>query len=836
MMKVLRLVFLLFLISNKIFAQNTAKPWAYWWWPGSAVNKPDLRANLQKYAGAGFGGLHIIPIYGVKGEEENFINFLSPKWLEMVEFTVKEAEKLGLGIDMTLGTGWPFGGPDIKPENAAKTLEITKDSDGQNILKSKNTKQQVKRAAPGGEGLVLDHFEKENVQHYLAKFDSVFSKNNMGIRAFYNDSYEVYGADWTEHFFEKFNKRRGYSLEPYLSIFENKKEYSEAEKQIYSDYQLTVSELLLEEFTTPFNDFAKKHGKITRNESHGSPGNVLDLYAVNKIPETEFFGSKPYDIPLYRQDPNYKESQFGRPNKWVLKLASSPANFYGKKLVSSETATWLGNHFKVSLSQIKPIIDESFLGGVNHIFYHGVPYTPMAEPWPGWLFYASTNFNFNSHFWNELPLLNKYIENCQFLLQNSKHDNEILVYFPVQDIWHKPKKGVNTMDVHNIEKNGIFNAKYRSLLSQLETSGYAIDFVSDKQLLALSEEKIGENGYKVIIIPEIEYLPLETLLSLKNLQKRGLKVLFEKNLALKTTGFLNFEENQNKFSIEKASLVGLKTENIIKSLNKLNLKKEIMPQLGLEYLRKNLPSGTIYFIANQGNKFSEGDIIFDTKYKNALILNPAKGKGGNFEKLKFSNKKIRLKLLPGQSCFILLTNEVRPAIPDYEPNNFKNKIQLTQNWQFKFSEGWPLISREFKIDSLKSWTQIPDSMAQYFDGYGEYSNKFSVPVKNIGQKAKIELGDVRETAEVWINGQRLGTAWYLPFEIDIPSGILKEENEIKIKVRNLSANHIRYMDQQKVPWKKFYDINMVDIEYKPFDASGWRAVPSGLLGPITIRY
>ena len=64
-MKVLRLVFLLFLFSNKLFAQNTAKPWAYWWWPGSAVNKPDLRANLQKYAGAGFGGLHIIPIYGV---------------------------------------------------------------------------------------------------------------------------------------------------------------------------------------------------------------------------------------------------------------------------------------------------------------------------------------------------------------------------------------------------------------------------------------------------------------------------------------------------------------------------------------------------------------------------------------------------------------------------------------------------------------------------------------------------------------------------------------------------------------------------------------------------
>ncbi|MBK9510464.1 MAG: hypothetical protein IPO04_13860 [Cytophagaceae bacterium] len=140
------------------------------------------------------------------------------------------------------------------------------------------------------------------------------------------------------------------------------------------------------------------------------------------------------------------------------------------------------------------------------------------------------------------------------------------------------------------------------------------------------------------------------------------------------------------------------------------------------------------------------------------------------------------------------------------------------------------------MDSLKSWTQIPDSMAQYFDGYGEYSNNFSVPAHYIGQKAKIELGDVRETAEVWINGQNLGTIWCLPFVLDIPTGILKKENDIKIKVRNLSANHIRYLDQQKVPWKKFYDINMVDIQYKPFDASGWDPVPSGLLGPVSIKY
>ena len=103
-----KLIFLLFLCPIFLNAQvNTAKPWAYWWWMGSAVNEKDIAKNLEDFAAAGFGGLHIIPIYGVKGEEANFINYLSPKWVEMLDFTVEKAKTLGLGIDMTLGTGWP---------------------------------------------------------------------------------------------------------------------------------------------------------------------------------------------------------------------------------------------------------------------------------------------------------------------------------------------------------------------------------------------------------------------------------------------------------------------------------------------------------------------------------------------------------------------------------------------------------------------------------------------------------------------------------------------------------------------------------------------------------
>ena len=89
---------------------SQTRPWTYWWWMGSAVDKTNLTRELQRYHDAGLGGVHIVPIYGAKGWESNYIGYLSPKWMEMLGYTVSEARRLGLGVDMTTGTGWCFGG------------------------------------------------------------------------------------------------------------------------------------------------------------------------------------------------------------------------------------------------------------------------------------------------------------------------------------------------------------------------------------------------------------------------------------------------------------------------------------------------------------------------------------------------------------------------------------------------------------------------------------------------------------------------------------------------------------------------------------------------------
>lgn len=89
------------------------RPWTRWWWMGNAVDEKNLGTALTTYQQAGIGGVEITPIYGAKGFESRYIKYLSPQWMQMLDFTVKKAHALNMGVDMNTGTGWPFGGPQI---------------------------------------------------------------------------------------------------------------------------------------------------------------------------------------------------------------------------------------------------------------------------------------------------------------------------------------------------------------------------------------------------------------------------------------------------------------------------------------------------------------------------------------------------------------------------------------------------------------------------------------------------------------------------------------------------------------------------------------------------
>lgn len=218
-------------------AKTEAKPWTRWWWLGSAVSEAEISRELAEFAGAGIGGVEICPIYGIQGQETRHIDFLSPRWMEMLAHTAKEAKRLGLGLDMTTGTGWPFGGPWVDKNTASASLhqwEAKVESgkwpgrpQGQMLVAMARHKdgawsdvtklvaegapvppaldgavlrglflrsgiQNVKRAAPGAAGLVVDPFSKPAIDHYLARFDKAFAGYDAPFpRAHFHDSFST---------------------------------------------------------------------------------------------------------------------------------------------------------------------------------------------------------------------------------------------------------------------------------------------------------------------------------------------------------------------------------------------------------------------------------------------------------------------------------------------------------------------------------------------------------------------------------------------------------------------------------------------------------------------
>lgn len=825
-----RIVFLLLLFTSRFIATagssdpavfSTAKPWAYWWWPGSAVTEKGITHNLENFAKAGFGGLHIIPIYGAKGSEALFQNYLSPGWQAKFFFTLKEAKRLGLGIDMTMGTGWPLGGPSITEKEAAKKYQFV---DG--VFTTGLTGQKVKRAAPGGEGLVLDHFDMKAFAKYSHTFVPLLKKAYSPLRAIYNDSYEAYGSNYTPELFSAFQRLNGYDLRKHFDVLSKKKAESEEENQIFADYHRTMSTLLQHNFALPFDHWINSMGFTSRNQAHGSPGNLLDLYAAADIPEAEFFGSKPFDIPGYRVDPAYDSTTFGIPDIRALKLASSAANLTGKKLVSAETATWLGNHFKVSIAQVKPVLDQVFVGGVNHVFFHGATYSPPEVAWPGWLFYASTNFNPQSHFWEAMPALNKYIENVQTILQSNPTDSDALLYFPMEDVWHNHNGSgkLHTLELHANSREWLKNTSFGHWAGLLQDKGFSVDYISDDLLsdLELSPSKTFKTraggNYKVLLIPAAHYISVETLERLAKWVKQGYPVYFLEHLPLHLNTYNQTKEAKERWEIARTALLMRVLSDPADQLSRLGVSVESMAAKGLSFIRKKTPKGAAYFITNLNAQFTEGSVSLKKLAGNYELWDPltdakSYGKKGS---------DAWLSLAPGQSVIIqpvaktpsVLVSVVPKVRTEIEPGNLRVQI----------GEKLVLIP-EFTYYTFVDTTKADTPSARYtFD--------LNLSSDQIAQAKVLHLAELRDMAKVRINRKDIGMIWSLPFQLAIPEGILQEQNTVEIEVISNAANRIRKMDQQGVVWKNFYEINFVDIRYKPFDASKWAIEAGGMQGKL----
>jgi hypothetical protein len=865
---------------------------------------------ISRYGKAGFGGLEITPIYGVMGYEAKYLSFLSPEWMKMLDVSVSEARKNGMGIDMNTGTGWPFGGPQIDAQNAAAKIILQKYTvpavgklsekilpadtkqleagaflqavtaygrDGKivdltSMVKPDGTLswvsggqdweiyaafcgktlQKVKRAAPGGEGLTMDHFSKEALTRYLSRFDSAFNNSNHGVGSFFNDSYEVYGTDWSASIFSEFKQRRGYSLQPYLRELAEKQPLSDISRRVQCDYRETISDMLLENFTKTWTHWAHGKGSLTRNQAHGSPGNLLDLYATVDIPECETFGSSHFDIPGLRRDS--ADIHNVDPDPVMLKFASSGANVSGKTLTSSETFTWLGEHFKVALSQCKPEVEQAFLAGVNHVYYHGTTYSPANAGWPGWLFYASVEFYPSNSFWPHINGLNNYITRCQTILQSGVADNELLIYWPVYDVWMKPEISNLQLTIHDIDR-WLYPTPFCKDIKELTKLGYSLDYVSDRLLnsLTVRDGKITTKSgstYRTLVIPASQHMPVATLKRIQELVGQGATVIFEQ-MPEDVPGLYNLAESraQQKKLLKSMQWVGttgnvksakvgkgkiLQSNQVQIALESKKILRETLVDNGLNYIRRKCDQGIYYYLVNHSAKTIDGFVPLNENGKSCLLLDPQSGLTGAAQiKTDQNQLNVRLQIRPGEAMFVLVSQKEAINDPWKYLGKLMSPVEIAGPWELKFTQGGAKLPAATQISKLVSWTELPDELANNYSGSAIYKTNFELGEKITGEYL-LDLGKVCESAHVWINGKDAGIFWSIPFTAKIGHLLKPGANSIEIEVANLMANRIRQMDRQKVVWRNYHEINFVNNNYKPFDATEWKPMPSGLLGPVTI--
>ena len=842
-----------------------AKPGSRWWWLGSAVDKENLQWNMQEYARHGIGALEITPLYGVQGNDQNNIPYLSDKWMEMLRSTQEQGRQNGIEIDMATGTGWPFGGPWVPLEESAcravfveqsfigdkvedMDLRPTEERDRKNavfhkamlfghngsvkdvtdcmkdgILNWKATKEdskllggkdgsktivvlyikygvmKVKRAAPGGEGLVIDHFDHKAVANYLKHIEDAFERTHTPYpHTFFNDSYEVADATWTPTLFEEFYKRRGYRLEDHLLAF------THGDVKLVSDYREALSDLLLENFTQQWTAWAHSHGAITRNQAHGSPANLIDCYAAVDIPEIEGFGLSDFGIKGLRQDPG--KTRKNDSDYSMFKYAPSAAHICGKPFTSSETFTWLTEHFRTSLSQFKPDLDLMFCAGVNRMFFHGTCYSPKDDPWPGWKFYASIDMSPTNSIWRDAPEFMKYVERCQSFLQWGQPDNDFLVYLPIRDMWKKnPDKLLMQFSIHAMGK---LAPEFIQTILDIDKAGFDCDYISERLLMGCKVvnggiETAAGTRYKALIIPGSGDMPEQVKAHIEAMKAQGARIIYGTD---------------------------------VNAMNAAAKPETMKTKYGLKAIRRKNPTGYHYFIANLTPNDVYEDIIPGVEFKDAMWFDPLTGQSSAAY---IDGREVQMHMSSGQSMILQTFNHklsVAEALPVYcDTAAAEMNVELNGPWKLSFIEEAPKVNQTFTLDKVQTWESLSDE-TRVTMGTGVYETTIKLKKKDLKDATawKIDLGDVRESARVYINGQYLGCAWSVPYVLDCKNTLKKGKNTIRIEVTNLPANRIADLDRKGVKWRKMEEINVVDINYKKTLYDTWEPMPSGLNSKVKL--
>jgi len=794
-----------------------------WWWFGPAVTKPELEREMRLMKEGGIGGFEVQPVYPLvlDDPEAGFRNlpYLSDEFLDALRFTGEKARELGLRMDLTLASGWPFGGPHIPITQAAGKLRVERMvaparpyiAEGEKLIAEQaqvffiasRTGQQVKRAGVGAEGFVLDHYDRAAIENHLRtvgdRLLAALGKNPP--YAVFSDSLEVFASDWTSDFLEEFRKRRGYDLTPYLPALAG--DIGDKTGAVRNDWGKTLTELANERYLTPLREWAQKHGTRLRSQTYGSPPVALSSNALVDLPEGE-------------------REHFG------IRWASSASHLYGMPVTSSETWTWLHSPvFRATPLDMKAEADVHFLAGINQLVGHGWPYSPPPAGEPGWRFYAAAVFNQHNPWWLVMPDIARYLQRVSYLLWQGKPVNDVALYIPTADARARFTAG------RELSINRSLDALLGpNVIPQILHAGYNFDFIDD--------DAIAQVGipYRVLILPGVERIPLAAYQKIEAYARKSGIVVATGRLPSLAPGLMEAESDTPRIrELSRALFKGVVDEQKLGSALNALLEADVAAAPEIGFVHRKLDFAEVYFLVNTSNHPVHSQATF-----RVTGLEPAWWDPFSASVTKASG--VNVDLAPYESRVLVFSKDHVADSPAH--SSPASTVDLSTGWKVTFSRSpEPATMRE-----LRSWTE--DERTRFFSGLATYEKTVTLsgPIVhplylNFGEGTPVDAtserrsgngmralleSPVREAAAVFVNGKPAGAVWHPPYEVEVGGLLHPGENSIRVIVANLAINA---MAQGPLPDYKLLKARYGD-RFQPQDLVNLQPLPSGMLGPVRL--
>ncbi len=679
-------------------------------------------------------------------------------------------------------------------------------------------------------GLEVDKLNGKDVhkyiENYLDSYKSAVGASNMGqrgINSLTNDSWEAGSQNWTNNMIQDFRNLRGYNPIPWMPVLTGVVVGSSAQSDRFLwDFRETIGDLI-----------ASQHFGVIQQ--------VLDQWHMTHYCESDESGrafvadgmevKQDCQVPMgamWTQTPGVNNIQYDY--NADDRESASVAHIYGQNLAAAESMTAAAAPWAWSPATLKPTADQEFLNGINRFFIHESAEQPLINKKPGLTLGPFGQwFNRNETWANEAGPWVTYLARNSYMLQQGRFAADIIYYY-----------GQDTN----------LTALYQHRSPDLP-NGYDFDYANADTLIhALGVNNHGEitttGGvtYRILgLNRNSRYMSLPVLRAIHKLVMEGATVA-----GPKPTHDPSLADSQAEFHRLANELFGngagvhhvgkgtvYASQTVAEALAEMHVAPDFdyvatLPGANLKFIHRKLPDGDLYFVDNRSNDGAQVEASFRVTGRVPQLWYSETGKIAPVSyTISDGRTTVPLKLGPWGSVFVVFRE---PATRNSWTAPAKVEKQLATihgPWKVTFPPNWgapPSIT----LDTLSSWSDNSDAGVKYFSGTGTYTKTIQAPASWFGHGAHIwiNLGKVKNLAEVTVNGKPLGIVWHTPYQVDVTSALHPGSNTLTVKVTNAWVNRL-IGDQQPNAAKKY-----TFTDYHPYRANS-PLLPSGLLGPVTLN-